>query len=367
MHDILLAGDIIKINSMFGKDFNPNTITPDNGCYFGLSHDPESAALVLLSAPWDTTTSLRSGSSYAPDAIIEVSRYVDFYEPLAPNSWQKGIATAPIDYSIQDLSHRLRSDAERVINLHDELGMSVIDNLMYERRLRRVNEGSVEVNNNIFQQASNWLSKDKIVGLVGGDQSVTYGIVRAMGYKYEKLGLLHIDSKCDMREAFQGFDFSHASTMFNIMRDVPQVDKLVSVGVQEFSPIEWERVSNNGRIKVFTAQQMWSDQFEGTPWSKIVDDIIAELPDHVYISLDIDGLMNECSPNKGHMTAGGLNFHQVIYLMDRIITSGRRIVGFDLTEVSPNIENKADMRIVARLLFKMCSIALKGVDTPAIM
>jgi agmatinase len=147
---------------MFGKDFNPNTITPDNGCYFGLSHDPESAALVLLSAPWDTTTSLRSGSSYAPDAIIEVSRYVDFYEPLAPNSWQKGIATAPIDYSIQDLSHRLRSDAERVINLHDELGMSVIDNLMYDRRLRRVNEGSVEVNNNIFQQASNWLSKDKI-------------------------------------------------------------------------------------------------------------------------------------------------------------------------------------------------------------
>lgn len=344
---------------MFGKEFDPNTITPDNGCYFGISIDPESAALVLLSAPWDTTAMLRSGSSYAPDAIIEASRYVDFYEPMAPNSWQRGIATAPIDYSIQDLSHRLRPDAERIIKLHDELGMSVLDNLMYERRLRRVNEGSVEVNENIFRQASSWLNKGKIVGLVGGDQSVTYGMVRAFGYKYERLGVLHIDSRCDMQEAYQGFDFSHASTMYNILRDVPQVERFVSVGVQEFSPIEWERASSDSRVKMFTAQQMWNDQFEGATWSSIVGNIVAELPDDVYIALDINGLVNECSPNKGNLTAGGLSFHQMVYLMERIVASGRHIVGFDITEVSPNIESKIDMRIVARLLFKMCSIALK--------
>lgn len=108
--------------TMFNKEFDPNTITPDNGNYFGVALDPEKAALVLISAPWDLTASLRTGSSYAPDAVIEASRYVDFYEPLAPNTWRKGIATAPIDYSIQDLSHRLRSDAEGVIKMHDEPG-----------------------------------------------------------------------------------------------------------------------------------------------------------------------------------------------------------------------------------------------------
>ncbi len=347
---------------MFGKEFDPNTITPDNGCYFGIPLAPEDAALVLLSAPWDATASLRSGSSYAPDAIIEASRYVDFYEPLAPNSWLKGIATAPIDYSIQDLSHRLRPDAERVIKLHDELGMSVLDNLMYERRLRRVNEGSVEINNNIYSQASHWFDKGKIVGLVGGDQSVTYGMVKAVGCKYDGVGLVHIDSRCDMHEAYQGFDFSHASTMYNILRDVPQVKKFVSVGVQEFSPIEWERATSDSRVKMFTAQDMWREQFEGTTWAKIVNDIINELPENVYLALDIDGLTGECSPNKSRIMTGGMSFHQVVYLMDRIIASGRRIVGFDITEVSPNMDNKADMRLVARLLFKMCSIALKSVD-----
>jgi hypothetical protein len=176
------------------------------------------------------------------------------------------------------------------------------------------------------------------------------------------VGLVHIDSRCDMHEAYQGFDFSHASTMYNILRDVPQVKKFVSVGVQEFSPIEWERATSDSRVKMFTAQDMWREQFEGTTWAKIVSDIINELPENVYLALDIDGLTGECSPNKSRIMTGGMSFHQVVYLMDRIIASGRRIVGFDITEVSPNMDNKADMRLVARLLFKMCSIALKSVD-----
>ena len=94
---------------MDDKRFDPNGVIPDNGNYFGIPLDPEDAALVLISAPWDVTVSARGGCSYAPDAIIEASRRVDFFEPMAPYSWRKGIATAPVDYSIQDLSHRLRS------------------------------------------------------------------------------------------------------------------------------------------------------------------------------------------------------------------------------------------------------------------
>mgnify|MGYP006329521557 FL=1 len=164
-------------------EFNPNGVIPDNGNYFGMPVEADDAALVLISAPWDATTARRNGSSYAPDAIIEASRKIDFYEPSAPYSWRKGIATLPIDYSIQDLSHRLRSDAQRVVKVYEEMGLEGLDNIIYSRRLRHVNEGSLAVNENIYRQSQEWLSRGKIVGLVGGDQSSAYGLMRAVAEK----------------------------------------------------------------------------------------------------------------------------------------------------------------------------------------
>ena len=70
--------------NMNNIEFDPNSIAPDNGNYFGMPCTPEEAALVLISAPWDITVSLRSGSSYAPDAIIEASRNIDLHEPMSP-------------------------------------------------------------------------------------------------------------------------------------------------------------------------------------------------------------------------------------------------------------------------------------------
>ena len=77
---------------MESKNFDPNGAIPDNGNYFGIPLSPDDAALVLISAPWDITVSQRAGSSYAPDAIIEASRRVDFFEPMAPYSWRKGLS-----------------------------------------------------------------------------------------------------------------------------------------------------------------------------------------------------------------------------------------------------------------------------------
>lgn len=353
--------------AMYNKEFDPNTITPDNGNYFGISLKPEESALVLLSAPWDATSSLQYGSSYAPDAIIEMSRFVDFFEPMAPDNWRKGIATVPVDYSIQDLSHRLRTDAERVTKLHDEFGLSVIDNLMYDRRLKRVNEGSVEVNDMLLKQVKQWLDGDKIVGVIGGDQSVSYSAIKAMGYKYDKLGVIHIASKCGMHEAYQGFDFSHASTMYNVMRDVPQIERLSVVGAQEFSPIEWERAVNDKRVRLFTAQELWAAQFEGKTWALQVADIVETMPQDVYIALNISGLACECSLNRGRISNGGLTIFQLLYLMNSVVASGRRIVGFDLTGVVPRTETKRDILLIARLLFKMSSVALKGVESKDVL
>ena len=150
--------------------FDPNGAIPDNGNYFGIPLEPEEAALVLISAPWDLSLKVRNGSSFAPDAIIEASRSVDFFEPMAPDSWRKGIATVPIDYTIQDMSHRLRSDAERIVKVHEKQGGTTFDNLVYERSLRRVNEGFQALNDNIYKQSKMWLDEDKIVGVMRAEE-----------------------------------------------------------------------------------------------------------------------------------------------------------------------------------------------------
>lgn len=348
-------------------EFNPNGLVPDNGNYFGFPIDAADAALVLISAPWDTTVSTRAGSSYAPDAIIEASRFVDFHEPMAPDSWRKGIATLPIDYSIQDLSHRLRSDADKVINMSHSDADYILNNIMHARRLRRINEGSVQINEKIYSQSKMWLQQGKIVGLVGGDHSTSYGNIRAVGECYSEFGVLHIDAQCNLKEQCYGFSHSHSSVMHNVLNNVSTLKRLVSVGVREFSPNEWQRSEDDKRIRLFTGQYIWSSHFEGVNWSTICDEIIAELPGNVYISLDIDGLTVECSPHTGTTISGGLRFPEVVYLMSKLVGSGRKIVGFDLTEVVPDVDDKTDAMIAARLLFKMCSMALKHHNAPEVL
>jgi agmatinase len=147
-----------------------------------------------------------------------------------------------------------------------------------------------------------------------------------------------------------------------VLRDVEGVDRLVSVGVREFSHAEWERAEQDERIRLFTGQYIWTAHFEGVNWSTIAQEIIESLPEKVYISLDIDGLTIECSPHTGTTISGGLRFPEVVYLMSKIVDSGRQIVGFDLTEVVPDVDDKSDAMIAARLLFKMCSVALKHVE-----
>ena len=134
------------------KTFDPDGVGVDNGTYFGLPFEPETAELVIVSAPWDVTVSYGAGTAYAPDAIIEASTQLDFHEPLAPGAWRRGIATADVDYSLLDESQRLRGDAAKVID-HLEGGGSPEDDYVV-RKICRVNEGCAAMNAHIGAQAA---------------------------------------------------------------------------------------------------------------------------------------------------------------------------------------------------------------------
>ena len=337
-------------------NFDPNGVGIANGAYFGMPFTPDEAELVLVSAAWDVTVSYGAGAVYAPDAIIEASTQLDFYDSLFPNAWRRGIATAGVDYSLQELSQRLRSDAVRVIE-HLENGGSTDDDYAV-RKIRRVNEGCATLNANIEAQAAHWLDAGKTVGLVGGDHSTPYGLIRALGARHAQFGILHIDAHRDLREAYEGFEYSHASIMFNVLRDVPQVTKLVQVAVRDFSGQEAALADSEPRIVSFDDQSLAEAAFGGATWDAQCRRIVDTLPQEVYISFDIDGLSFDHCPHTGTPVPGGLTFNQAAWLLRTVVQSGRRIIGFDLVEVCPSPDDRIDTITGARMLWKLCGAAL---------
>ena len=337
--------------------FDPNGVGVDNGNYFSMPFQPEEAALVLLSAPWDVTVSYGAGTAYAPDAIIGASTQLDFYDAIAPEAWRQGIATAPVDYSILELSQKLRVDARRVIE-HLEGGGSTTDDYVI-RKIRRVNEGSFELNRNIREQAEQWLEAGKLVGLVGGDHSTPYGLIRALGKYHDRFAILHIDAHCDLRSRYEGFEFSHASIMYNVLHDVQQVERIVQVGIRDFSQEEKNLAEKSGRVIQFDDQRLLEAEYSGRTWDEECREIIATLPEKVYVSFDIDGLDLCYCPHTGTPVPGGLRFNQAVRLL-QLLGAERRIIGFDVVEVCPHESDHIDASVGARILWKLCGQTLRS-------
>lgn len=344
------------------ENFDPNSVGVENGNYFGLPFTVEQSELVLISAPWDVTASYGGGAHSGPDAIIGASTQLDLYDEHATGVWSRGIATVPINYSIQDSSTVLREDARKVIK-HLERGGEVDDESL-KRKLERINRASGELNEMMYCESKQYLSQGKIVGLVGGDHSTPLGHIRAVAEHHESVGVLHIDAHYDLRPAYQGFEYSHASIMYNVIEQIPQVCRLVQVGIRDFCDQEVEFAQSNPRIESWRDKRLADNAFLGMTWDKQCDLIIDSLPAKVYVSFDIDGLSPENCPNTGTPVPGGLSFNQAVYLLAKVVDSGRRIVGFDLCEVAPGRveiinESAWDGNVGARILYKLCNLALK--------
>lgn len=338
-------------------DFDPNGVGQDNGNYFGLPFTPETAALVLVSVPWEVTASYGAGTAAGPDAIIEASTQLDLYDRFAPNVWHKGIGTVGVDYSIAERSERLRDDAEKVFRHLTTGGATTDDNV--RRKIERINTASAELNEQVYEQSKHWLERGKLVGLVGGDHSTPYGHIRAVAEHNESIGVLHLDAHRDLRERYEGFEHSHASIMYNVLENIDGVEKLVQVGVRDWCDAEQEYAVVDERVVSFDDYTLMEAEFTGKTWNDICKDIVAELPEKVYISFDIDSLTPECCPNTGTPVAGGLSFNKIVWLLHTITESGRRVVGFDLCEVSPELSGQWNANVGARVLYKLCCAALK--------
>ena len=339
---------------------DPNGPGIANGSYFGLPFAPEESSLVLIPVPWDVTVSYREGTALGPGAILDASLQVDLYDVHCPGAWKQGIGTAELDDTWPLRSRMLREEARRVIE-HWETGGSP-DSESLRRRLRRVNEGAERLEAEVYAEACRWLDAGKTVGVVGGEHSVPLGLIRAVAERHPGLGILHVDAHADLREAYEGFVRSHASIMFNALREAPSLASLVQVGVRDFCDEEARLAADDPRVTMFDGPGLSASKFAGESWHSLCERIVARLPQQVYVSFDIDGLTAQYCPHTGMPVPGGLTFDEAVYLLSRVVASGRRIVGFDLCEVAPapSGDDEWDANVGARMLYKLCLFALSS-------
>lgn len=334
--------------------FDPNSAGNPNNNIFGLPFQEEDARLVILPVPWEVTVSFGSGTARSAENIFKASLQVDLFDPDYPDGWKEGFYMREADKKVLLKSDYLRKEAELYIDYISK-GEIVGDNQFMCKAMKEVNEGGYYLNNWVYQQTKAILDKGKLVALLGGDHSTPLGYMRALGEKYPKFGILQIDAHCDLRDAYEGFVYSHASIMYNALNEIPQVTKLVQAGTRDFSEGEYERTQQDSKIKTFFDKDIRNRQYEGDTWKNIADEIVAQLPDKVYISFDIDGLDPKLCPNTGTPVQGGFETEEVFYLLQKIQKAGKHIIGFDLSEVSTS-ESCWDANVGARVLFKLCNL-----------
>jgi agmatinase len=335
--------------------FDPNSAGNPNNNIFGLPFSEEEASLTILPIPWEVTVSFGSGTARSAEQIMSASLQVDLFDPFYPESWKQGFFMREPDKKVLLKSDYLRKEAELYIDYISK-GEVVTDNQFMCRTLKEVNEGSHYLNNWVYQQSKAILDSGKLLGLLGGDHSTPLGYMKALAEKHGEFGILQVDAHCDLREAYEGFVYSHASIMYNALKEIPELKKLVQLGIRDYSLGEHEFIQqNNGRIRTYFDREIRVRQYEGETFRQIVEEVIDQLPDKIYISFDIDGLDPKLCPNTGTPVQGGFETEQVFYLFDKIVKSGKQIIGFDLSEVSTS-ENFWDANVGARVLFKLCNL-----------
>ena len=338
------------------SNYDPNSVANPNHNIFGLPTDEESARLVIVPVPWEVTVSYNAGTARAAEAVFKASFQVDLFDPEFPDTWQQGYYMRQSDKKILMKSDYLRKEAELFIDYISK-GEEVSANQFMCKTLKEVNEGGVFLNNWVYEQTKELLNKNKLVALLGGDHSTPLGFFKAIGEKHGDFGILQIDAHFDLREAYEGFTYSHASIMYNALKEIPAIKKLVQAGIRDYGSDEYEEMKNsNGRIVTFFDKDMRNRQYEGASWKSIAEEIVSQLPQSVYISFDIDGLDRKYCPFTGTPVPGGFELEQVYYLFSKILASGRKLIGFDLNEVGIGGDTDWDANVGARVLYKMCNL-----------
>lgn len=324
--------------------YNPSDVGK-KGSLFGLPYSKKEADLVIIPVELDVTVSYSEGTSNALKGILDESTQLDLSIPGIQEPWKLKMTLADsLESTRQNIDFRRK--AKQVIGSLEN-GEDPNQKLFSE-----INEYCSSVHEEVEQACSVLLEKGKFVAVLGGDHSSPLGLIRALASKYN-FGILQIDAHMDLRDSYEGFEFSHASIMNNALK-CDGVNSLTQVGIRDYCVEEELFIQNSKKpIHVFFDEIMYSDRLNENTWKSQVIEIVKTLPQNVYISFDIDGLDPALCPNTGTPVPGGLGFNEIMFLLNEVVASGKKIIGFDLSEVG---DENWDANVGARVLYRLCTL-----------
>lgn len=266
---------------------------------------------VVFGAPYEHTSSYRSGSRLGPAAILQASRYVEFYdEVLGQETLRRG-------------------------------GICTIEPLDFAGKVDRFAVSQVE------QQTTALLKDNKFPIMLGAEHTVTLGAVQAFQKRFPKLTVLQIDAHADLRESYEENRYSHASVMARVVElNVP----LVQVGIRALSIEEAEFIRGGG-----TALTLFAHQLHGQPTQQWVEHVVSHLGDDVYITIDADGFDPSVVPAVGTAEPDGLSWNEAMMLLTEVCRR-RRVVGFDVVEIAPTESSTVSEYTLAKLVYRLIGL-----------
>ncbi len=261
------------------------------------------AKIVFIPVPYDLTATYISGARNGPKAIIDASNHMELYdEELGKETYRVGISTCePLDVT--------KKNPEDMLDVVSKAVSSEVDSQKYQV-------------------------------VVGGEHSISLGVVKELVKKYPKLSVLQLDAHADLRNSYDGTPYNHAC----VGRRISEMCPLVQVGVRSISK---EEVDFKKSLKVVTISDYEVKQ-EQEWYEKALDN----LTDDVYLTIDLDVLDPAIMPSVGTPEPGGLNWHETIRFL-RMISKEKRIVSFDLVELTPQSGNVAPDFLAAKLMYRI--------------
>ena len=272
------------------------------------------ARVVIVPVPFDGTTCYQPGTREGPRAIIDASRNLELYDAeLARSPYEVGI-------------HTLRAVEPVMGNAG----------------------GMVERIEHVTRQL---LDREKFVVTLGGDHLTSIGVIRAFSERYPSLSVLQIDAHADLRDEYEGSALSAATVMRRVLDVCPRT---AQVGIRSLSAPEAQLVRER-QLPLWLASEIHSQTRQGRrDW---INAVVDALSDMVYVTIDIDGFDPSLVPGTGTPEPGGLGWYDVVDLL-AAVTERRRVVGFDVVELSPLLESHVSPVVAAKITYKLIGLAV---------
>ncbi|HUV52489.1 MAG TPA: agmatinase [Dehalococcoidia bacterium] len=269
----------------------------------------DKAKVVVLPVPYDATLEYKSGAREGPQAIIDASQYLELYD------------------------HELGLEIS-------EVGIHTL------QEVQPLMSGPEFMTERIHKIAKDLLAGGKFVVMLGGEHSLTLGMVRALHERYSKLSVLQLDAHTDLRDEYLGTKYGTAS----VMRRVWEICPVVPAGIRSFS-IEEHRFMQEQRIEPFYAEDSSNPDFAAR--------VVSKLSSQVYISVDLDVFDPSIMSAVGTPEPGGLSWQQVLELL-KTVSRHRQIVGFDVMELCPREGPTSCAYLAAKLVYKLIGYSISS-------